>query len=161
DPAPPGRPAAALADGPTAVGCAQPLVAAVRLGSLLCPAGDAAALASAAGRPPLGVPKRRPGPAAARPAGARADPPACPREPLRGLPGDRRRAPAPGDCHLGDRGTEVAEGRGAPAGAAALPHELADVPASACDDDVRLRLFTVETAWLRRLYVLAFLSLAT
>jgi len=60
------------------------------LASVLRPAGDAAALASAPGRSPVELSKRRPGQTAARPAGARARPPTRAREPVLGIVGELR-----------------------------------------------------------------------
>jgi hypothetical protein len=92
DPAAAGEAAAVCAARPDAAGRAEPGAAASLVEGVLGEAGDAAGLASAAGRQTLDVPTAASRATPDRRRGARAGPAAGAREHQLGLPADRRRA---------------------------------------------------------------------
>jgi hypothetical protein len=154
------RSTSALVGRPAAVGSAQPIVAPACLGRVLCSAGDAAALASAPGRPSLDIPVQASGAAAAAP---------DVRELVLRLArensswGYKRIVGELQNLGVAVSATAVRKLLKA-AGLPPAPQRsriswrsfLRQHAATtlACD------FFTVETVWLKRLYVLVFLSLA-
>jgi hypothetical protein len=161
DPSPAGAAAAAHVARSARPDDTQPGAAASFVARVPRHARDVAPLAPLPHRPPLDIPAPAARPAAARPAGARADPAARAREQRLGLRSDRRRAAQARDQRLGDAGAERARTRRHPAGPqrgqltwrSFLRQHAKTV--LACD------FFTVETIWLRRLYVLFFVSIGT
>jgi len=100
-------------------------------------------------------------PAAVGPGGAAADRPPRQGEPPLGLPADQRRAPTAWRARLGDRDPHHAAPPWARPRVAADGHHLAGVPTPAGAGIIACDFFTVDTVWLRRLYVLFFIELDT
>jgi hypothetical protein len=137
---PAGRPAAFRAPRSFPAGGAEPGTAAPLPGPLHRQAGDAVALASAAGCLPLDVPAPPAGAAAGRAVGARADPAARAREQQLGVLSHRWRASQPRRQGVRDAGAQRARPCRRAARAAARPAELARLPPPARREHPRLRL---------------------
>jgi hypothetical protein len=82
-------------------------------------------------------------------------------EPPLGLPADQGRVAPPRRAHVGDRDPHRAAPPRARSGAATCQQHVAGVPAPAGRRHRGVRLLTVDTVWLRRLYVLVFIELDT
>jgi transposase InsO family protein len=132
------------------------------MGELPGEAGHAAALASPAGCPSLDLFAREAGKAAARVVGGSFDPSSREGESALGVPANCRRAQGPG-CHgVADDGAQGADRGRLPAstGAGALLSWRAFMRQQAATT-LACDFLTVETAFLQRIYVLFFISLAT
>jgi putative transposase len=124
-------------------------------------AGDAPPLAPQAGRRPLDLSAPASGTAADQPWRARVDTAFRAREPELGLPTDRGRAAQARHHRLGDLRPQHPRCRRLAAGTTARPAIVAQLPARTRDLDLACDFFTVDTIWLRRLYVLVFLSIGS
>jgi len=139
----------------------ESVVAAGGVDELLGAAGDGAWVASPACRSPLDVSVDSAGAPSARSIGRRVDPPAREGEPAVGIPADRWRVErARGRC-FGHHGAERAGRGGCAARAGPGWLVVAGVLRQQAASTLACDFLTVERAFLQRIYVLFFVSLAT
>jgi hypothetical protein len=159
DPAPAAAASALSTRGSSDAGCARAGAAARCVDESVGASGDAAALAPSAGQAAPDLPARTPGTAAARSSRPHAGCSARTREPTVGLSPDRRRAAEPRDPRFGDIGADDPRPSRSTAPPQRDEHLWRDFLRQHATTTLACDFFTVETAWLQRIYVLFFISL--